>query len=79
MARAKCPMCNGYNTWAHYEHLGCPSGAPDPSTGNTVYSWEKEAELLPDGTPATMPCPACHDDIKHRPVYLICRDCGHRW
>jgi|UniRef100_A0A7V3UZC1 Zn finger protein HypA/HybF involved in hydrogenase expression len=72
-ARAVCPACKSLNTFAHYEHQGCPS-AP---TGTTT--WEREAWLGPDGRPVSVPCPDCQDGIPRPPSYLYCENCRHQW
>ncbi|MEO0008961.1 MAG: hypothetical protein ABIK51_00350 [candidate division WOR-3 bacterium] len=72
--RAICPQCGiAEETFALYEHPGCPS-AP---TG--VNTWKTEAWLGPDGRPINLPCPDCQDGLAHPPSYLFCEQCKHQW
>lgn len=71
--RAICPGCGSDNTFAHYEHRGCPNSP----TGITT--WEREAWLGPDGRPISIPCPDCQSGTLFPPSYLYCNDWNHRW
>ena len=68
--RIQCDVCEGYNTWARYEHVGCPNGAPP-----FWPKWDQEAmsddgELPPDnGT-----CPLCAGSVP--PWSAFCADCS---
>jgi len=75
MARPTCPQCGSDNTWAHYEHQVSSVG-PGVSKAHV---WEREAEILPDGRPISVPCPGCTDGIQYPPLYFYCQACNHIW
>jgi hypothetical protein len=59
--RIKCPWYGGYNTYAHYKHVGCPNGAPP--------FWPQWSEpAMAPGTleiPPPLPCtcPLCSQSV----------------
>ena len=68
--RIQCPVCEGWNTWAHFFHDDCPNGIPP-----WWPQWDEEA-YSDDGYPPPYqsPCHACLEMIDAE--YCRCNDCA---
>jgi len=74
LTRWVCGLCQSNETWAHYEHQGCPQAPP----WTNVYAWETEAYKGPDpdGRPQPQPCPGCETSPMCDCQYVLCRNCN---
>ena len=73
-ARIRCPHCNGYDTWATYEHFPCGTSATGTIWVEEAYGAEEDCR------PYSRPCPAPGCFESHVPGGEIeCRSCSLRW